>query len=157
MANQNAPSSDSTSGVHLWLLLSRCFRAVSARASESIDELAFGYSDFAVLEALLHKGPQQVSALGRMVLLTSGSITTAVDRLEARGLVQRKQDGDDRRARHVRLTPKGRALIEKAFERHAADMEAAAAALSSKERDALAKLLRTWGKSLVPAEGAPSD
>lgn len=35
-----------------------------------------------VLEALLHKGPLPVNALGEKVLLTSGSITTAVDRLE---------------------------------------------------------------------------
>ena len=143
---------DDTSGVHLWLLLSRCFRAVSAHASESIDGLALGYTDFAILEALLHKGPLLVSELGRKVLLTSGSITSAVDRLQARGFVLRKQDDDDKRARRVRLTLKGRALIEKAFLRHAADMETAAAALAPKDREALTRLLRAWGRSVARSD-----
>ena len=39
-------------------------------------------SDFAVLEALLHKGAQPVNVIGKRVFLTSGSITTAIDRLE---------------------------------------------------------------------------
>ena len=43
-----------------------------------------GLSDFAILEALLHKGPQAVSELGRRIDLTSGSMTTAIDRLETR-------------------------------------------------------------------------
>jgi DNA-binding MarR family transcriptional regulator len=54
-------------------------------------------SDFAVLEALLHKGPLPVNEIGKKVLLTSGSITVAVDRLETKGLVERRASGADRR------------------------------------------------------------
>jgi len=64
-------------------------------------------SDFAVLEALLHKGPLPVNEIGKKVLLTSGSITVAVDRLETKGLVERRAHGTDRQARMVHLT-KGR-------------------------------------------------
>mgnify|MGYP000579231237 CR=1 FL=1 len=45
-------------------------------------------SDFAVLEVLRQQGPQPVKSLGEKVMLTSGSITTAVQRLEKKGLVQ---------------------------------------------------------------------
>ena len=54
--------------------------------------------DFAILEALLHKGPQPVGDLGRRIDLTSGSMTTAIDRLETRHLVTRADHATDRRA-----------------------------------------------------------
>ena len=133
-------------GVHLWLVLWRASRAVEASAVRSIESLQMCLSDFAVLEALLHKGPLGVNALGGKVLLTSGSITTAVDRLERRRLVERRGDGRDRRARIVHLTPAGRRLIRRAFAGHARDMESSAAALSARERSTLAKLLRKWGQ-----------
>ncbi|MDE3181351.1 MAG: MarR family transcriptional regulator, partial [Acidobacteriota bacterium] len=58
-------------------------------------------SDFGVLEALLHKGPLPVSALGRKVPLSSGSMTAVVDRLERRGWVKRGFAAADRRARKL--------------------------------------------------------
>src|SRR5258708_40212975 len=64
-------------------------------------------SDFAVLEALLHKGPLPVNEIGKKILLTSGSITVAIDRLETKGLVQRRASGTDRRGRIVHLTKEG--------------------------------------------------
>ncbi len=107
-------------------------------------------SDFGVLEALLHKGPLPVSALGAKVLLTSGSITTAVDRLERRGWVKRRNDANDRRARVVYLTDSGRRLIRKAFADHEQAMEQTVSALALGERRVLVNLLRKLGRS---AEG----
>jgi MarR family 2-MHQ and catechol resistance regulon transcriptional repressor len=63
-----------------------------------------------VLEVLLHKGPLPVNTIGAKVWLTPGSISVAIDRLEKRALVKRKNIGD-RRVRMVELTAKGRALI----------------------------------------------
>ena len=115
-----------------------------------------GLSDFATLELLLHKGPQRVNEIGRRIRLTSGSITTAVDRLETRGLVKRRADPDDRRASVVELTPKGRALITEVFRAHKAAMDLAADALSPKERTTLIQLLKKLGLSAEnrAAEGA---
>ena len=92
------------SGVHVFLVLWKALRAVSAYAEESISELEMCGSDFAVLEALLHKGPLPVNEIGKKVLLTSGSITVAVDRLETKRLVERRAHGTDRRTRIVHLT-----------------------------------------------------
>src|SRR2546425_12060807 len=78
------------SGVHVFLVLWKAARAVQAYAEKSISELEMCGSDFAVLEALLHKGPLPINEIGKKVLLTSGSITVAVDRLETKGLVDRK-------------------------------------------------------------------
>ena len=69
-------------GVHAWLALWRATRTVEGQARHSVEAAGLCLSDFAVLEALLHKGPLSVGELGRRVLLTSGSITTSIDRLE---------------------------------------------------------------------------
>ena len=78
------------SGVHVFLVLWKALRAAQAYAEKSILELEMCGSDFAVLEALLHKGPLPVNEIGKKVLLTSGSITVAVDRLETKRLVERR-------------------------------------------------------------------
>ncbi|MBI4909186.1 MAG: MarR family transcriptional regulator [Acidobacteria bacterium] len=104
-------------------------------------------SDFAVLEALLHVGPQPVNELGRKVLLTSGSITTAVDRLAERGLVRRVGHPSDRRTRIVSLTSEGRSLIRAQFATHAHDLERAMHGLTATERRTLFGLLRKLEKS----------
>jgi MarR family transcriptional regulator, 2-MHQ and catechol-resistance regulon repressor len=111
----------------------------------SVAGLGLGLSDFAVLEALLHKGPQQVNAIGRKVLLTSGSITSAIDRLESRKLVRRTVDPGDSRSRIVELTAAGRRLIATAFEQHACDMEQTLAILKPSERLELIDLLKKAG------------
>src|ERR1700737_4852155 len=127
-----------SSGVHLWLVTRKAYDALQAHASRSIKDLGMCYSDFTVLECLLHKGPTPVNAIGDLVALTSGSITTAVDRLEERGLVERRNSESDRRTRLVHLTADGRKLIKEAFNKHEQDMErVAAASLTATERQTL--------------------
>src|SRR5438552_3035794 len=95
------------SGTHLWLVMMKAHRTLERLATRSIESSEVGLSDFAVIEMLLHKGPQPVNEIGRRVELTSGAITVAVDRLESRGLVAREAHPSDRRARIVRLTTAG--------------------------------------------------
>src|ERR1035441_41197 len=74
-------------GVHLWLVLWKAYQALLCHAERHIHSLGLGFSDFAVLEVLLHKGPAPVNTIGQLVHLTSGSITAAIDRLERKSLV----------------------------------------------------------------------
>jgi MarR family 2-MHQ and catechol resistance regulon transcriptional repressor len=134
-----------TSGIHVWLVLWKAYRSLWRHAVRSINPRLMKHNEFTVLEALLHKGPQLVSELGRRAELTSGSITSAVDRLEKQGLVRRVSDVEDRRARMIHLTPKGKARVTKAFGSHAAAMERAAAGLTRAERATLIKLLKKLG------------
>lgn len=136
----------SLSGAHVWLVLWRAAHAVETRAHAHIASLGLAASDFAALEALLHKGPLPVNEIGRKVLLTSGSITTAIDRLEKKGMVIRKDHPDDRRVRLVHLTARGRKFISAAFAAHARELENVAAPLSPPERKTLLALLRKLGK-----------
>src|SRR5882757_11543062 len=135
-----------TSGVHVWLVLAKAFHALAVKAEKSLNltGAGLGDSDFRVLEVLLHKGPLPVNTIGPKVWLNPGSISVAVDRLEKKALVKRRNT-DDRRVRLVELTAKGRALITKTFREHAAAMEEAAGVLSNEERLTLLGLLKeTW-------------
>src|SRR5262245_41235902 len=141
-------SSDSLSGgtgVHVWLVLWKAAQAVETYAKKSIVGLELCGSDFAVLEALLHRGALPVNEIGRKVLLTSGSSTVAIDRLEEKGLVERRPSREDRRAKIVHLTSEGRKLITRAYNEHASDMEQLAADLSTNERATLIRLLKKIG------------
>ncbi len=125
----------------------KAHRVLARIAARNIGSDELGLSDFATLELLLHKGPQPVNQIGRRIDLTSGAITTAVDRMEARGLVSRRADPGDRRARVVQLTAKGKSVIERAFAHHEAAMNGAAAALTRAERRTLVELLKKLGTS----------
>ena len=132
-------------GVHVWLVLMKAHRSLVRHAERSIASLDMCISDFGVLEVLLHKGSQSISEIGRRVELTSGSITTAIDRLEQRGLVARAAHALDRRARVVDLTPDGKGLITQVFATHKQAMEHAAQGLSKAERATLIALLKKLG------------
>ena len=129
----------------VWIVLWKAARAIEQNALRSISALGLGLSEFAVLEMLLNKGPQPVNVIGRKILLSSGSITAAVDRLESKKLVRRTAHTGDLRARIVQLTAKGRRLIKRAFQQHAKDMEETMAVLRSGERTELVRLLKKVG------------
>ena len=141
------PRAADISGTHLWLVMMKAHRTLERLAVRSIESLDVCLSDFAVMEMLLHKGPQPVNEIGRRVELTSGAITTAVDRLETRGLVTREAHESDRRARIVRLTARGKEQAAKVFIGHKTAMDFAASGLSNAERATLIRLLRKLGTS----------
>lgn len=134
-----------TSAIHTWLVLMKAHRTLTRHARRSIEAADMCLSDFQILEALLHKGPQPVSELGRRIELTSGSMTTAIDRLEARHLVARTDHATDRRAWVIQLTPAGEALITKVFTGHVEAMERAMRGVSKTERTTLTDLLKRLG------------
>jgi MarR family 2-MHQ and catechol resistance regulon transcriptional repressor len=139
------PKSSRESAIHVWLVLWKAAQAVQQNAARSVSALGLGLSDFAVLEVILHKGPQPVNVIGRKVLLTSGSITAAIDRLESKKLVRRNADPHDRRSRVVELTAKGQTLIERAFHQHTMDIEETMVVLKPRERTELIRLLKKLG------------
>lgn len=128
----------------------RSHRALSQLAERSIVKAGLGLTDFAALEALLHKGPLTISQIQEKVLLASGSMTAAVDRLEKLGLVVRNSSPTDRRARVVKLTMKGRRLASSCFEQHAKDLEALMSALSDDDKKRIYGPLKKLG--LLAAE-----
>jgi MarR family 2-MHQ and catechol resistance regulon transcriptional repressor len=134
----------------LWLVTTKSYRVLSLLAEQSIANAGLCLTDFAALEALLHKGPLTISQIQEKVLLAPGSMTAAVDRLEKFGLIVRKASPSDQRARVVELTTEGKRLAASCFERHAKDLEALMSPLSEKEMEQLYGSLKKLG--LLAAE-----
>src|SRR5881398_3228508 len=99
--------SDRITAPRLWLVIAKSYRVLSLLAEQSIANTGLCLTDFAALEALLHKGPLTITQIQEKVRLASGSMTAAVDRLEKLGLVVRKSSPSDRRTRVLELTTKG--------------------------------------------------
>jgi len=134
------------SGVHLFLLFWKAQHAVNQFGRESIRGSGFGsFSDFVVLEVVYHKGPMPVNTIGQKVMLTSGSITTAVQRLEKKGLVYRQKGLSDGRVVNVHLTDSGTELISKAFKKHSENLEKLFEDFSETEKEQFALLNRKLG------------
>jgi MarR family 2-MHQ and catechol resistance regulon transcriptional repressor len=140
MARGNAQSD------HVWLVMMKAMRALTRYAAAGIEETGLGLSDFGVLEVLLHKGPLPVNTIGPIVDLTPGSISTAVDRLVAKGMVSRVESAEDRRVRIVALTPRGKDSIVSAFRKHSGQMKRAFSKLSPEELRGLEAALKKIGK-----------
>lgn len=103
------------------------------------------FSQFQVLEALLHRGPLQQSEISRKILKSTGNITVVVDHLERDGLVERGKDPKDRRVSKVKLTPRGRKRIASYFPRHARAITATLGVLPVAEQKTLAELCKRLG------------
>lgn len=131
------------SGSHLFLLFWKASHAVMRYEDQSIAAQGLAsLSDYAVLEVLLHKGALPVNAIGEKVLLTSGSMTTAVQRLEKKGLVRRERSEGDARVVLVHLTDTGLSLIQEAFTAHVQNLDQLFIEFSEDERIQFADLMR---------------
>ncbi len=144
------------SGAHIRLILARAAKAIETVDRASIAQTGLNISDFAILEVLLHKGPLPVNTIGKKVLLTSGSMTTAANRLLRKGFIKRKQDPSDGRYFYLYLTVAGRRLIQHAYEKHSRNLDKIAGVLTEEERAQLVSLLKKIGRhahSLKPFNG----
>src|ERR1700722_4065856 len=131
---------------HVWLVMMKSMRALTKYAAAGIEETGLGLSDFGVLETLVHKGSLPVNTIGPIVDLTPGSISIAVERLVAKGLVSRVESTEDRRVRIVALTPRGKSLIASAFRKHSGQMKTVFSELSPEELRGLEAALKKAGK-----------
>ncbi len=132
-------------GAHIRLILWKAAKAVEKVDRQSIARTGLKLTDFQILEVLLHKGPLPINTIAGKVLLTSGSMTAAVNRLERRGLVRRVQDPSDGRCFHVHLTADGRRVIREAFAQHRERLENLVRVLSAAERRDIVRLLKKIG------------
>ena len=140
-----------------WLVMMKAMRALTRYATAGIEETGLGLSDFGVLEVLLHGGPLPVNTIGPLVDLTPGSISIAVDRLVAKGLVSRVESVDDRRVRIVALTSRGKDLIASAFREHSAQMKKVFSELDAEELRDLEVALKKVGKRAAALMGNGSE
>jgi len=141
----------------LFTVLSRAHFALHDRSREDIARHGLTPGEFAVLEALYHKGPLLLGEIRAKILVSSGGITYLVDRLEERGLLERRHCPEDRRARYAALTSDGIALMDRIFPAHAVALKDAVAGLGPEAQEVLTDLLRTLGQSARSGMGEPPE
>ena len=137
-----------------YVKLMRAAETLSTRVHRHLAGNGLTVSQFAVLEALHHLGPLCQRDIGRKILKSSGNITTVIDNLERRQLVERRRGGEDRRYVAVHLSASGEALITGIFPRHAAGIVEAFSPLSPQEQAELARLCRKLGRTPNARKGA---
>jgi MarR family 2-MHQ and catechol resistance regulon transcriptional repressor len=151
------PSPASSSALGAYIKLMRASESVTARA-HLVLPAGVTITQFAALEALLHRGPLFQSELAGKLLRSGGNLTLVVDNLERDGLVVRERDANDRRFVRVALTPKGRKFIAGLFPKVAASLTREFAVLTAAEQTTLARLCRKLGRGARPPapSGAPA-
>jgi MarR family 2-MHQ and catechol resistance regulon transcriptional repressor len=130
-----------------YIKLRRAVNALSLLEGEEMRKAGLTESQFGVLEAVLHLGPLCQRELAEKVLKSAGNMTTVIDNLERRGLVERERQGDDRRVVTVRLTRSGEQLIREVFPRVVGALVGAFSALTASDQNQLAALCRRLGSA----------
>lgn len=148
------PSTDTDRALKLWVVLNRAQQAVGRHDYGHIASRGLSTGEFAVLEALYHKGRMLLGEIRKSILVSSGGVTYLVDKLEKRGFVKRVACPEDRRAMYADLTPAGTAWIEEVFPEHARRLIRALGGLDADEQEQAIHLLRKLG---LAAEAMPFE
>ncbi len=125
--------------------MGRAIKYIERALQDTFSEYDLHAGEFDVLATLRRSGqPYQLSPteLFNTLMISSGTMTHRVDRLEQAELVRRVPDPNDRRGTLIQLTDKGFNVIERAIEAHVANMHRLLSGLKETEREALAQLLR---------------
>ena len=95
-------------------LLSECMQLFEKLSSKRVRSLGFTESQFDIIATLGNTQGMTCKELGEKTLITKGTLTGVLDRLEAKGLIQRER-GDDRRQLFIKLTAEGEAHFASSF------------------------------------------
>src|SRR5579883_2080017 len=134
-----------TAPMAVFARIHRISQASAERVARAYGRHGINRADFDVLATLRRAGePFELSpgGLAGSLMLSSAGMTGRLDRLERTGLVERRPDPADRRGVIVRLTPEGRAVVDRAVADGLASDGEILAALEPRERETLATLLR---------------
>ena len=134
-----SPTKVLTEGIREW---SEVFMHRSMRDFRRfMDQTGLSFSQINILMRLVHKGSTGVSKIGEQLGITNAAASQAVDRLVGLDLIERTEDPDDRRAKRLALTKKGRAVIEQGIEARSKWIEGLTDALTPEQQDMIISAL----------------
>jgi MarR family transcriptional regulator, 2-MHQ and catechol-resistance regulon repressor len=125
-----------------YLVLMQTSKAIQERIRIEMINNNLNITEFSVLEVLYLKGKQTIQQIGHSILISSGSMTYVIDKLEQKGLLNRKACPDDRRAIHVALTDAGMDLMNIIMPKHQELIDDMFGSLDHDEDEKLVKLLK---------------
>lgn len=144
--SQNYQEKKEDPSLKLFVVLSKAARAISDRVKEDIQTHGLNPTEFGVLELLYHQGDQPLQKIGDKILLASGSITYVVDKLQQKGLLERKPCPKDRRITYAVISEEGRQLLNDIFPSHWKQIENITGGLTDDEKKQLIPMLKQLGK-----------
>ncbi|MBU5454466.1 MarR family winged helix-turn-helix transcriptional regulator [Caproiciproducens sp. MSJ-32] len=104
--------------LNIVLAMVRTYNGLISKIEKNVQENGLNLSEFGVLEFIYNQGPQPVQKIADKILVTSGTITYVINKLESKNLVIRKKCEKDKRIFYVSLTKEGEELILKVFKKH---------------------------------------
>jgi MarR family 2-MHQ and catechol resistance regulon transcriptional repressor len=131
-----------------YIKMMRAANSVNALINKALIEDHLTISQFGILEALYHLGNLQQHTLGEKLLKSGGNITTVVDNLEKRSLIERERCTSDRRCIWVKLTKDGRQLISEVFPKIAKLIGSAMNTVSADELTQFGEISKRIGSSV---------
>jgi DNA-binding MarR family transcriptional regulator len=132
--------------------LVRTYQAFERYSAAHVQTMGLTPAQFDVLVTLGNTEGMNPKRLGEKTLITKGTLTGVIDRLQAKGLVQRQPDPTDGRGQIVRLTAQGQALFERVFPAHGAHLERAFGRLDAAHRAAALHALQALRAALEQPE-----
>ena len=125
-----------------FLELMQTSKEIHDRIKEAMAKNKLSITEFSILEVLYQKGTQSIHQIGNCILISSGSMTYCLDKLEQRGLLCRNDCPVDRRVIHVALTDGGKELMNEIMPKHHQLVEHIFDSLNAEEAKALVFLLQ---------------
>lgn len=131
-----------------FVVLSKAYKTLMDKAVKDMKQYDLSPSEFMILDVLYAKGKYPLQQIGEKILVTSGSITYNIDKLEKKGLLKRVHCEDDRRVIYAEITPAGQELFERIFPGHAELIHSLVDVLPLDEKKEIIHLLKKLGKGI---------
>lgn len=139
---------EQAASLKLFVVLSKAYKSLMDLAVKDMKKHGLASAEFMVLEVLYHRTRIPLQQIGEKILVTSGSITYNIDKLEKRGLLRRVPCEDDRRVTYAEITEAGRELFDDIFPQHVDFIHGLMGGLDSEEKTQATLLLKKLGKGV---------
>lgn len=130
------------------IALSRTTQSIHKRSAGLIAKFGLTMSQFAVMEALYHKGHMTINEIIQAVLSSSGNMTVVISNLEKLELITKCVNPEDKRSSLIAITQKGKEIIEEIFPLHLNDLQEVFQTLSQEEKEMLTVTLKKISTTL---------
>lgn len=122
--------------------ISRANQAIQKQSAVTFKEGGLTTAQFAVLEALYHKGTLTIQEIINSILSTGGNMTVVINNLEKEKLIERHVNPEDKRSSLIEITQKGKKIIEEIFPNHLQSLKEEFKVLTTEEKQVLITILK---------------
>jgi len=128
--------------LRLYIVLTRTYKTLLEMDQGNIRSYGLNTTEFGVLELLYNKGPHPLQQIGDKILITSGTITYVIDKLEKKGLIIRRPCDKDRRIVYAELTEAGQKRMSEILPTHYTALANSLNGLNPAEKEQAIELLK---------------